>query len=94
MRKEKQMSRLSKKEQENLPESAFAFPKQRKEPLVDASHVRDALARFDQVEDVTNQERDEAWRRLQRAAEKFSVEVHEQDWRELFTRNNRQIPQD
>ena len=54
------MSRLSKKEQENLPESAFAFPKQRKESLEDASHVRDALARFDQVESVTNEERDEA----------------------------------
>ena len=88
------MSRLSKKEQENLPESAFAFPMQRKEPLVDASHVRDALARFDQVEGVTNQERDEAWKRIQEAASKFGVELHEHDWRELFMRNNRSIPQD
>ena len=88
------MSRVSKKEQENLPESAFAFPKQRKEPLEDASHVRDALARFDQVEGVTNEERDEAWKRIQSAAKKFGIEVHEHDWRELFTRNNRPIPQD
>jgi len=42
VRKKKQMSRLSQNEQENLPENAFAFPKQRKEPLEDASHVRDA----------------------------------------------------
>jgi hypothetical protein len=36
--------------QSELPDSVFAFPKQRKEPLTDASHVRNALARFDQVE--------------------------------------------
>ena len=86
------MSRVSKKEEEQLPESAFAFPKQRKEPLEDASHVRDAIARFDQIEGVTNQERDEAWKRIQRAAKKFGIELHERDWRELFTRNNRPLP--
>ena len=37
----------------DLPESVFAFPKQRKEPLTDADHVRNALARFDQVQGVT-----------------------------------------
>jgi hypothetical protein len=88
------MSRVSKKEEEQLPESAFAFPKERKEPLDDASHVRDAIARFDQIEGVTNQERDEAWKRIQRAAKKFGVELHEQDWRELFTRNNRPLPRE
>ena len=40
-----------------LPESVFAFPRQRKEPLTDASHVRNAIARFDQVKDVTEDER-------------------------------------
>jgi hypothetical protein len=88
------MSRVSKKEEENLPESAFAFPRQRKEPLEDASHVRDAIARFDQIEGVTNQERDEAWKRIQSAARQFGITLHETDWRELFTRNNRPIPQD
>ncbi len=62
------MSKLNDKERENLPESAFAFPKERKEPLVDARHVQEALARFDQVKDVTNKERDEAWKRIQQAA--------------------------
>lgn len=38
---------LSTKEKNELPDSVFAFPKQRKEPLTDASHVRNALARFD-----------------------------------------------
>src|SRR5436853_1785915 len=88
------MSKLSDKEKESLPESAFAFPKERKEPLVDATHVREAIARFDQVEDVTNKERDEAWKRIQSAAKKFDVELHEKDWRELFKRNGRSIPKE
>ena len=37
-----------------LPESAFAFPRLRKEPMTDASHVRSALARFNQVMDVSD----------------------------------------
>ena len=88
------MSKLTDKERDELPKSDFAFPKERKEPLENASHVRDAVARFDQVEDVTNKERDEAGKRIQAAAKKFGVELHEQNWRELFTRNNRPISQD
>ncbi|HLX41050.1 MAG TPA: DUF6582 domain-containing protein [Ktedonobacteraceae bacterium] len=86
------MSDLSSEDREKLPESAFAFPRERKEPLVDARHVQEAVARFDQVEDVTNQERDEAWQRIQRAAKKFAVELQEQHWRELFARNDRKVP--
>jgi cell division protein FtsX len=88
------MSKLSDKNREKLPESTFAFPKERKEPLEDARHVKEALARFDQVKGVTNKERDEAWKRIQQAAKKFNVELQEQDWRELFTRNGRPIPKD
>ena len=33
--------------QSDLPDSVYAFPKQRKEPLTDAQHVRNAVARFD-----------------------------------------------
>jgi hypothetical protein len=88
------MSKLTDKEREELPNKDFAFPKERKEPLENASHVRDAVARFDQVEGVTNKERDEAWKRIQAAAKKFGVDLHEKDWRELFTRNNRPIPKD
>ena len=65
------------------PALTFAFPKQRKEPLVDASHVRNAVARFDQVEDVSDADRDEAWRRIKSAARKYDVEVSADDWREL-----------
>lgn len=88
------MSKLSDKDREKLPESNFAFPKERKEPLENAHHVQQAVARFDQVKDVTNKERDEAWKRIQQAAKKFGVELKEQDWREVFKRNGRQIPKD
>ena len=75
---------LSTADKNDLPDSAFAFPKERKEPLVDAQHVRNAVARFDQVEGVTDAERDEAWKRILRAARKFDVEVSERSWHELF----------
>ncbi len=86
------MAKMSEKEREKLPESTFAFPRERKEPLIDARHVQEAIARFDQVEGVSNAERDEAWKRIKKAASKFSVELQEQDWHELFTRNGRAVP--
>ncbi|BFU45147.1 DUF6582 domain-containing protein [Krasilnikovia sp. MM14-A1004] len=66
-----------------LPDSRFAFPRLRKEPLTDAAHVRNAIARFDQVRDVSDRERDEAFRRIQRAADKFGVQMSESRWQEL-----------
>ena len=75
---------LSTEDRKHIDTGNFAFPKQRKEPLNDASHVRNAIARFDQVEGVTDKERDEAWRRILRAAKRFGVEVNEESWRELF----------
>jgi hypothetical protein len=74
---------LTTAEKNRLPDSAFAFPAQRKEPLVDASHVRNAVARFDQVKDVTDAERDRAWKRIRAAARKYDVEISERGWREL-----------
>jgi cell division protein FtsX len=61
----------------------FAFPKQQKEPLSDAAHVRNAVARFNQVKNVTDAERDEAWKRIQHAAAKFKVELNESTWHAL-----------
>jgi hypothetical protein len=80
------VGRLSQKKRDALPDEAFAFPEQRKEPLVDADHVRNALARFDQVEGVTDEERDAAFRRIRKAAKKYDVELEEKDWRELGSR--------
>jgi len=77
-------SGLSTADKNRLPDSKFAFPKERKEPLVDARHVRNAVARFDQVEGVTDAERDRAWRRIRSAARKFGVTINERGWRQLF----------
>lgn len=66
-----------------MPASEFAFPRLRKEPLNDATHVRNAIARFDQVRDVTDAERDEAFRRIKRAANRFGITMTEQSWQEL-----------
>jgi hypothetical protein len=67
----------------NLPDSAYAFPKARKEPMTDASHVRNAIARFDQVADVTDAERDEAFRNIKAAAKHYDIALTEKSWREL-----------
>jgi hypothetical protein len=75
---------LSTAEKDALPDQEFAFPKERKEPLTDARHVRNAIARFDQVEGVSDAERDQAWKRILAAAKRYDVDVSESDWRELF----------
>ena len=75
---------LTTAEENRLKESEFAFPEHRKEPLTDAKHVRNAIARFDQVEGVTDAERDKAWKRITAAAKKYDVEVSESSWRDLF----------
>ncbi|HEX5258872.1 MAG TPA: DUF6582 domain-containing protein [Sphingomicrobium sp.] len=77
------MSELDAKDREELKDSQYAFPKERKEPLNDADHVRNAIARFDQVKGVSDDERDQAWKRIKKAADKHGVEVHEKSWREL-----------
>jgi hypothetical protein len=66
---------LSTAEKNDLDSSEFAFAKERKAPLSDAKHVRNAIARFDQVEDVSDGERDEAWKRIKRAAKKYNVAI-------------------
>ena len=75
---------LSTRQQNRMSSETFAFPKERKEQLNDARHVRNAVARFDQVEGVSDSERAAAWRRIKAAAKKFGVEVHERSWRELM----------
>ncbi len=74
---------MSTAEQNRLADKDFAFPAERKEPLTDPRHVRNAIARFDQVEGVSDAERDRAWKRILAAAKRFDVEVSASDWREL-----------
>lgn len=70
----------------NLPDSAFAFPKEHKEPLVDAAHIRNALARFAQVEGVSDDERAQAFANIVAAAHHFDVDVSEKSWHDLMRR--------
>jgi hypothetical protein len=77
------MTKLDTAHRNAVPSGSFAFPKQRKEPLENAAHVRNAIARFNQVEGVTDAERDEAWKHIKTAARKYGVEVDEDSWREV-----------
>jgi len=77
------MAALNTDKRNAIPTKQFAFPKERKEPLENASHVRNAISRFNQVEGVTDAERDAAWKRIAAAAKKFGVEVKEKSWREV-----------
>jgi hypothetical protein len=61
----------------------FAFPSMKKEPIGDSAHVRNAVARFNQVKGVTDSECDAAWRRIRAAARKFGVEIQTRGWRSL-----------
>jgi ElaB/YqjD/DUF883 family membrane-anchored ribosome-binding protein len=81
--RETTMTELSSQDRKELDKGSFAFTKQRKEPIENASHVRNAIARFNQVKDVTDGERDAAWKRIKTAANKFDVDVTEKSWREI-----------
>jgi hypothetical protein len=69
-----------------LPDSVYAFPRQRKEPMTDASHVRNALARFDQVEAVSEADRELAFANIKKAAAHYDVDVDENRWQDLGKR--------
>jgi phosphoribosylanthranilate isomerase len=83
------MTKLSTEERDAMPARQFAFPAQRKEPLENASHVRNAVARFAQVQGVSDEQRDEAWQRIEAAASLYGVELHETGWRALLTRHTK-----
>lgn len=74
---------LSTRDRDKLPESIYAFPKQHKEPLTDAKHVQNALARFDQVEGVSDDDRDLAFSNIKKAAKHYGINVEESDWHDL-----------
>lgn len=77
------MTKLATTQRKTISNGTFAFTRQRKEPLENAAHVRNAIARFNQVEDVTDAERDTAWKHILTAAKKYGVEVKETSWREI-----------
>ncbi len=69
--------------QSDLPDSVFAFPKQRKEPLTDARHVRNAVARFDQVIGVSAADRALAFANFKKAAGHYGINLSENSWHDL-----------
>jgi hypothetical protein len=77
------MTKLSTDERRDLNDSQFAFSAQRKEPLESAAHVRNAVARFNQVRGVTDSDKDAAWQRILDAATQFGVSVKEVSWHDL-----------
>ena len=77
--------RLSTAVKTSLPRTAFAFPRTRKEPMTDVTHVRDAMARFNQVTGVTDSERDLAFSNIQKAANHFEIQMKETDWHQFET---------
>ncbi|MBV9359306.1 MAG: hypothetical protein JO023_27665 [Chloroflexi bacterium] len=83
---------LDTRDRDKLPDSVYAFPKQRKEPLTDASHVRTALARFDQVQDVSDADRDVAFANIKKAAQHYHVDMEEDDWHQLGKRPHTRNP--
>jgi len=77
---------LSTADKNDLPDSVFAFSEQRKEPLTDESHVRNALARFDQVKGVSDADREMAFANIKKAASHYGVDVSEDSWKDLGKR--------
>ena len=69
--------------QSDLPDSVYAFPNQRKEPLTDAQHVRNAVARFDQVIGVSDADRALAFANIEKAAQYYDINLAETSWRDL-----------
>ncbi len=74
---------LTTHDKDAFPDSVFAFPTHRKEPLTDATHIMNALARFDQVEGVSDVDRDQAFANIKAAAKHYGVHIEEASWRQL-----------
>jgi hypothetical protein len=66
-----------------LPDSVFAFPNERKEPLTDAAHVRSAIARFGEVRGVSESERAQAFANIKAAAGYYGIGVKASSWHDL-----------
>ena len=67
--------KLDPRERRALPDSAFAFARQRELPLVDEEFVRAALSAFGRLLDATDEECRTAARNIRAAAEHFGVPV-------------------
>ena len=68
------LAKLTTSKREKLSSTQYACPRDRKLPINDAAHVRNAMARFDQVESKFCHPA-VAKRRIISAAKKFGVDV-------------------
>ncbi len=68
------MAKLTTRKRERLSSSQYACPRDRKLPINDAAHVRNAMARFDQIESRFCHPAT-ARRRILAAAKKFGIDV-------------------
>jgi hypothetical protein len=63
--------------QSDLPDNVFAFPKQRKEPLTDAKHVRNSII------GVSDEDRGRAFANIKKAAKYYGIDMTRTDWTQL-----------
>ena len=76
------MARLSNKQRDKLPKSQFAYVDREGEghlPIHDESHVRAALARWNQTHFESAAAKEAARKKILAAAKKYGVEVSEDD---------------
>lgn len=74
------MSELSTKEREDLRKDQFAYVDREGGehlPIHDESHVRNAIARFNQTHFESKAAKEETRKKILRAAERFGIEVDE-----------------
>jgi len=64
----------------HLPNSVHAILNKRKGPMMNASHFRNAIARFEQVKGITEHEREQAFATIKAAAKHYGIEITEADW--------------
>jgi hypothetical protein len=76
------MAELTTKQRERLKDSDFAYidrEGQRHLPIHDEEHVRNAIARWNQTDFESADAKEEARKKILRAARKFDVEVSDDD---------------
>jgi hypothetical protein len=67
--------KLDRRERRALPDSAFAYPRQRELPLVDAELTRQAIAELRKVVDASADERELEAANIRAAALHYGVEI-------------------
>jgi uncharacterized protein DUF6582 len=74
------MSDLDAKDRDELPSNQFAYVDKKGGehlPINDESHVRNAIARFNQTDFESKSAKEEARKKILRAAERHGIEVDE-----------------